>query len=55
MGRGHVAHRHARRAVLDVLSLGAEVEVVGPADLRAAVAEAARRIAERHATEPVSR
>jgi len=42
-------------AVLDVLSLGAEVEVVGPADLRAAVAEAARRIAERHAAEPVSR
>jgi predicted DNA-binding transcriptional regulator YafY len=41
-------------AVLDVLSLGAEVEVVGPADLRAAVAEAARRIAERHAAEPVS-
>jgi len=42
-------------AVLDVLSLGVEVEVVGPADLRAAVAEAARRIAERHAAEPVSR
>ena len=42
-------------AVLDVLSLGVEIEVVGPADLRAAVAEAAFRIAERHATEPVSR
>ncbi len=42
-------------AVLDVLSLGAEVEIVGPADLRAAVAEAARRIAARHAPEPVSR
>ena len=42
-------------AVLDVLSLGAEVEIVGPADLRAAVAEAARRIAERHSPEPVSR
>ena len=42
-------------AVLDVLSLGTEVEVVGPADLRAAVAEAARRIAERHAAESVSR
>ena len=41
-------------AVLDVLSLGAEVEVVGPHDLRAAVAEAARRIAERHAPGPVS-
>ena len=42
-------------AVLDVLSLGAEVEVVGPPDLRAAVAEAARGIAERHATEAFSR
>jgi predicted DNA-binding transcriptional regulator YafY len=42
-------------AVLDVLSLGAEVEIVGPADLRAAVAEAARGIAERHSPETVSR
>ena len=42
-------------AVLDVLSLGAEVEIVGPADLRAAVAEAARHIADRHSREPVSR
>ena len=42
-------------AVLDVLSLGAEVEVVGPVDLRAAVAEVARRIAERHGRAPVSR
>jgi predicted DNA-binding transcriptional regulator YafY len=42
-------------AVLDVLSLGAEVEIVAPADLRAAVAEAARRIAERHTPELISR
>jgi predicted DNA-binding transcriptional regulator YafY len=42
-------------AVFDVLSLGAEVEIVAPADLRAAVAAAARRIAERHSPEPVSR
>jgi len=42
-------------AVLDVLSLGAEVEVVAPVDLRVAVAEVARGVAERHATEPVSR
>jgi predicted DNA-binding transcriptional regulator YafY len=42
-------------AVLDVLSLGAEVEIVAPADLRVAVAEAARRIAERHSPEPDSR
>ena len=42
-------------AVLDVLGLGAEVEVVGPVDLRAAVAEVARCIAERHGGAPVSR
>ena len=42
-------------AVLDVLSLGAEIEVVAPVDLRVAVAEAARRIADRHAAEPISR
>jgi predicted DNA-binding transcriptional regulator YafY len=36
-------------AVLDVLALGAEVEVVAPADLRTAVADTAHRIAARHA------
>jgi predicted DNA-binding transcriptional regulator YafY len=37
-------------AVLDVLALGDEVEVVGPPDLRRAVALTAERIAERHGT-----
>jgi predicted DNA-binding transcriptional regulator YafY len=35
-------------AVLDILALGAEAEVIHPAELRAAVREAATRIAARH-------
>ena len=35
-------------AVLDVLALGAEVEVLHPPELRTAVREAAGRIAARH-------
>ena len=35
-------------AVLDVLALGTEVEVLRPPDLRTAVREAAARIAARH-------
>jgi predicted DNA-binding transcriptional regulator YafY len=38
----------AEIAVLDVLALGAEVEVLHPPELRAAVREAAARIAARH-------
>jgi predicted DNA-binding transcriptional regulator YafY len=36
-------------AVLDVLALGTEVEVLHPPELRTAVREAATRIAARHA------
>src|SRR3981081_1069965 len=36
-------------AVLDMLALGAEVEVVHPPDLRARIAETARQIADLHA------
>jgi hypothetical protein len=36
----------ADATVLDLLALGAEVEVVQPAELRARVAETARRIAD---------
>jgi predicted DNA-binding transcriptional regulator YafY len=39
----------AGSAVLDVLALGAEIEVLHPAELRAEVAETARRLAELHA------
>jgi predicted DNA-binding transcriptional regulator YafY len=39
----------AGTAVLDVLALGAEIEVLHPAELRAEVAETARRLAELHA------
>jgi predicted DNA-binding transcriptional regulator YafY len=35
-------------AVLDVLALGAEIEVLHPADLRAQVRDAARKLAELH-------
>jgi predicted DNA-binding transcriptional regulator YafY len=41
-------------AVLDVLGLGAEVEVVAPAELRAAVADVADRVAARHASPSAS-
>jgi len=40
----------ADAAVLDVLALGAEVEVVHPPELRAEIAETARRIADLHAS-----
>jgi hypothetical protein len=39
----------AGAAVLDMLALGAEVEVVHPPDLRARIAETARQIADLHA------
>jgi len=39
----------ADAAVLDMLALGAEVEVVHPPDLRARIAETARQIADLHA------
>jgi predicted DNA-binding transcriptional regulator YafY len=39
----------ADAAVLDILALGAEVEVVHPRELRARIAETARRIADLHA------
>ena len=39
----------ADATVLDLLALGAEVEVVQPAELRARVAETAQRIADLHA------
>jgi predicted DNA-binding transcriptional regulator YafY len=45
-------------AVLDMLALGAEVEVVDPAELRTQVGETARKLAELHADnapEPRSR
>jgi predicted DNA-binding transcriptional regulator YafY len=38
-------------AVLDILSLGPEVEVVHPPELRSGVGKAAQRLAELHATE----
>jgi predicted DNA-binding transcriptional regulator YafY len=38
--------------VLDLLALGPDAEVIGPADLRAAVARAARQIAELNAAGP---
>jgi predicted DNA-binding transcriptional regulator YafY len=41
-------------AVLDMLALGAEVEVLQPADLRAQVREAARKLAEMHSDDGVS-
>jgi predicted DNA-binding transcriptional regulator YafY len=37
-------------AVLDVLALGAEIEVLHPADLRAQVRDAARKLAELHSS-----
>ena len=36
-------------AVLDMLALGAEVEVIAPPELRAELARVARQIADRHA------
>jgi predicted DNA-binding transcriptional regulator YafY len=39
-------------AVLDLLALGAEVEVLHPPQLRARVADTARRIAELNAARP---
>jgi hypothetical protein len=39
-------------AVLDLLALGAEVEVLDPPQLRARVASTARRIAELNAARP---
>jgi len=42
----------ADATVLDMLALGAEAEVVHPADLRARVAETARQIADLHAGPP---
>ena len=36
-------------AVLDMLALGAEVEVIEPPELRAELARVARQIADRHA------
>ena len=41
-------------AVLDILCLGPEVEVVHPPELRSRVGKAARRLAELHATEGTS-
>jgi predicted DNA-binding transcriptional regulator YafY len=42
----------ADATVLDLLALGAEVEVVQPAELRARVAETARRIADLNTAQP---
>jgi predicted DNA-binding transcriptional regulator YafY len=39
----------AGSAVPDVLALGAEIEVLHPAELRAEIAKTARRLAELHA------